>query len=447
MRVLVRKVSIMKVAFFLDNSRIPTINFSTPENGNPGVGASEFIQVCIPYYIEKYAGKDCDAVILASHTDKLPPHITSFQANSVTDAASKAKEIGCDYFVFRARQNEEDHILDHIDQIKMPSIGIAHLTPFIAHARKIAKSKYFKTLVCVGREQYDSLIDSPMRPKLTYIDNGVDVRSCWLGSDMDDYVKDPNLVVYMGALVPVKGFHILAEAWPQVLRRCPDAKLSVIGSVKMYGDDMAVGPLGVADEKYENNHIIPHLCDDDGQLDPSVTFHGQMAEEKYELMRRANVGIANPSGQTETCCVCAVEMSACKTVVVSGAYYALLDTVLDKQTGLLGRGVDALVDNICTCLENPEYAKTLGQNGFERVLKQYDYEPVTHRWIELFQLLEANELPKPIGRLKNMFYHFKILRFANAALQSTIGRIMYWPSVFEAQTATLKVLKSVKSRF
>ncbi len=412
--------------------------------GNPGVGAAAFMHVCIPYFIQKYADKTYTPVIIAANTEKLPPEIESFQADTVTQAASKAKEIGCDYFVFRPRQNEEDNILDHIDKIKMPSIGDSQLTPLTPHMRKMVKSKYFKSLVCIGREQYDFLMDTPLKPKLSYIDNGVHVESCWLDCDTKDITKDPNLVVYMGALVPVKSFHVLAEAWPKVLKRCPEAKLSVIGSVKMYGDNLSVGPLGVADENYERQHIIPHLCDKEGNLHPSVTFHGQMGREKYDLLRRASIGIANPTGRTETCCVSAVEMSACKTAIVSGAYYALLDTVLHKETGLLGRGIDQLVDNICQCIENPDLAKTLGENGFERAMQQYDFEPVTHRWVELFEALKHNKQPRPIGRLKNIFYHFKCLRIANTILQSTIGRLIYWPSVYEAQTLVYKVLKSLK---
>ena len=213
----------------------------------------------------------------------------------------------------------------------------------------------------------------------------------------------------------------------------------------MYGDELKVGPLGVADEAYESEHIIPHLCDANGQLNKSVTFHGQMGHEKFELLQKASIGVANPTGQTETCCVSAVEMAACKTAVVSGAYYALLDTVLHKKTGLLGRGVNQLAENICKCLENPDFAKILGQNGYERALTQYDFEPVTQRWVELFETLDQNKLPKPAGQLKNIQYHFKLLRILNSLPQHTIRRVLYWPSVYEAQTMTHKLLKALKS--
>lgn len=422
----------MKVAFFLDNTHIPGIDFREPDQGNPGVGACEYLHVAIPFFLERYCGKEIDPIILAPHIDKLPTVLQVFQTESIIDAAKKAKELEADFFVFRPRQKEESEILDVIDTLELPAIGRAALTPYPEHVRKMASSKYFKALVCVGREQYDSLVDTPLKSKLAYIDNGLHVQSCW--NDVEDnQQKDPRLVVYMGALVPMKGFHVLAEAWPKILKEVPDAKLSVIGSVKMYGDNLKVGPLGVADDTYERQYIIPYLCNSKGQIDPSVTFHGQMGREKFEIIRRASVGVANPTGQTETCCVSAVEMSACKTSVVSGAYYALLDTVLHNKTGLLGRGVDALARNISMCLRDPALVTRLGQAGYDRACHQYDFSVIAPRWNELFVLLKKGKIPQVQGRIKNLFYHYKCLRLVNSLFQKTFGEFMFWPSLFEIQ--------------
>ena len=434
----------IKIAVFLDNRHIPSVDFRNPKLGNPGTGACEYLHVAIPYFLHEYCRDNIKPIILAPHIAQLPPELEAYQVFSVTEAASKAKELGARYFVFRPRQAEEENILDHIDKIQMPSIGRAALTPHAPHMRKMASSRYFKSLVCVGREQYDFLIDTPLKPKLAYIDNGVHIDSCWMDSS-DEVKKDPRLVVFMGALVPVKGFHQLAEAWPKVLRQFPDAKLSVIGSVKMYGDDLSVGPLGVADGHYEREHIIPHLCDDQGRIHPSVTFHGQMGRGKYDLIRKAAVGVVNPTGQTETCCVSAVEMSACKTPVVTGAYYALLDTVLHNQTGLLGRGVDDLARNICACLADPALIKKLGEGGYQRARSQYDFSAVAPRWVALFEALRTDQTPTPPGKIQNIRYHFKALRLINYIFQSSVGKYMFWPSVFEAQVWAHSILKRIKS--
>ena len=135
---------------------------------------------------------------------------------------------------------------------------------------------------------------------------------------------------------------------------------------------------------------------------------------------------------------------------MSGAYYALLDTVIHQETGLLGRGVDDLARNICALLADPEKAQEFGQAGYERVVQQYDFSATSPRWLELFQTLQTGSVPKAYGRLRNIFYHYKILRLLNALPQATIGKILPWPSVYEAQVwlhHKWTHIKSLKSRY
>lgn len=428
----------MLIGFFCDNRGASQTDFSRPWEGNPGTGASEYLQVATPYFISKYCGDKTRCVIFAPHIQHLPKSVGAQQANSIVEAAHQAKAMGVDYFVFRPRLKEEKHILDVLDELALPSIGLAQLTPKPEHLRKMAKSRAFKTLVCVGREQYDFLMDTAVHNKITYIDNGLHVASCNQG---DAPAKDYRLVAYMGALVPQKGFHILATAWPKVLKRVPDARLSVIGSVKMYNENTRVGPLGVAEEGFERDHLIPHLTDQNGRLHPFVTFHGRLGHEKYDILRKALIGVANPSGQTETCCVSAIEMSACHTAVVSGAFYAMLDTVLHGRTGLLGRTVDDLVDNICTLLQDPDRAVTMGDAGHERTLQQYDFSIVAPKWIDLCEHLTRGSIPCPHGELKNLFVNFKFLRLLNRSLQKSFGLFLPWPSLYDAETIARRVLR------
>lgn len=427
----------MKIGFFLDNRGVSKTDFSRPWEGNPGTGASEYMSVAVPYFITKLNELAEPVQIFAPVADKLPSNVVAHQCATIRDAAIKAKEVGIDYFVFRPRIHEEDNIIDILDEIELSSVGCAQLTPHPTHIRKLANSASFKAFSCVGREQYDYLMDSPIYKKLAYIDNGVHVDSCLIGPQVQ---KDPNLVAYMGALVPQKSFHVLAEAWPKVLEQVPEAKLSVIGSVKMYNQDSKLGPLGVAEEGYERSGIIPHLTNADGELNPSVTFHGQMGAEKYEILRRSSVGVANPTGATETCCVAAVEMAACGAAVVSGAYYALLDTVLHEKTGLLGRGVDELAANIVTLLKDPERARKMGDAGQKRAREKYDFSAVAPQWLALFRSLDNNKIPVPDGRLRNIFYHQKIIRLMNRQMRTVLGARSNWPSVHEAETTARRMV-------
>jgi len=418
----------MDIGFFLDNRHVRGTDFRRPWEGNPGTGAVEYLHAALPYFIAHYGDGAVRTRIFASDTAMLPPDVPAHPVQTITDAARQAKAAGVDYLVFRPRMSEEDGILDVLDELQLPSIGRAALTPHPDHVRRMAKCGAFKALVCVGREQYDYLMDTPLHNKLAYIDNGVQVSSC-----LQDPApaKGPRLVVYMGALVLQKGFHVLAEAWPKVLQRIPDARLSVIGSLTMYNESAQLGPLGDADEHYERTHIMQYLCGPDGALHPSVTFHGRMGREKYEILQRALVGVANPTGQTETCCVSAVEMAACKTAVVSGAYYALLDTVRHNETGLLGRSGGDLAANICRLLEDPDRAIAMGKAGHRRAMEQYDFSVVVPRWIDLFGHLSRHSIPVPAGRTKNLSRHLKAVRLVNRFFQKCIGSVLQWPSLQE----------------
>ncbi len=427
----------MLIGFFLDNSGVSQTDFSRPWEGNPGTGAAEYLHAATPHFISEYCGAKAQCIIFAPHIQHLPSSVGAQQAGSIIEAAHQAKARGVDYFVFRPRMNEEMGILDVLDGLALPSIGRAALTPRPEHIRRMARSRAFKVLVCVGREQYDFLMDTAVHNKIVYIDNGIHTGGCNQGEAPD---KDHRLVAYMGALVPQKGFHLLAAAWPKVLKRVPNARLSVIGSVKIYNENSSVGPLGVAEESFERDYLIPHLTDGKGQLHPSVTFHGNLGREKYDILRKALIGIANPSGQTETCCVSAVEMSACHTAVVSGAFYALLDTVQHGRTGLLGRTVDDLADNICTLLHNPDRAIEMGHVGYERTLQQYDFSIVSKKWFDLCQHLKRGSIPDPHGKLKNLFANFKFLRLINRPLQKIFGAFFPWPSLYDAETTARRVL-------
>jgi glycosyltransferase involved in cell wall biosynthesis len=426
----------MKIAFYVPNKGLKKIDFSTPYEGNPGSGAAEYLHVALPYYI---SDAKFETYILAQDISHMPENINCIQCNSIQEAAIKAKENDIDIFVFRPRIHEEDFILDLIDEIKLPSIGRAALTPSTKHQRKMARSNYFKALVAVGSEQYDFMSDSPIAKKLTYIDNGISLSVC---TELKNIRKNKKLVTYMGAIVPQKGFHVLARVWPKILERHPDACLRVIGSSKIYNENYSVGPLGIADEIYERKYIIPYLCNNAGELHPSVTFLGALGKEKYKHLSESIVAVANPTGQTETCCVSAIEMSACSTAVVSGAYYALLGTVKHNFTGLLGRGDANLANNICKLLDNPMLAINLGKNGKALTEKVYDFNKVAIRWKELFDDVFGNSvIRRPIHQFNYIKYHRKWLRMLNYMPARFFSNIINWPSIQEVENLLINLIK------
>lgn len=418
----------MKIGFYLENRYIQDVDLSRPDKGNPGCGGTEYLFAALPYYLAKLRGETCTVVLLANHTGLLPENVEPTQVGDVYDAARQAKRQGCDFFVYRPKRREETDVLDLIVELGLPTIGWAHITPTSPYLRRMARTDLFRALICVEHEQYDQIQDTPVCGKATYIVNGIDVDGFRVANPPK---KEPGLVVYLGALVPQKGFHLLARAWPRVLQRHPEARLTVIGTGALYKPDAQLGPWGVAECQYEEKQIIPYLAGADGQPHPSVFFAGKLGQEKKDLLYRAMVGIVNPTGQTENCPGSSLEYQACGTAVVSGAYYGLLDTVLHGTTGLLGRTEDDLVHNICALLKDEDRARRLGENGVEFVRKRYDFAQVTPQWLTLFDRLAAGRPPERIPFKRNLNRHYKLFIMLNRPLQRVFGRFMHWPSVVE----------------
>ena len=437
----------MKIAFYLDNRNIPDVDLSRPRLGNPGCGNSEYRLAAFPSYLATAEGHGYKPVILANHIGRLPDNVPCLRAVDILEAARRAKDEGCDFFVYRPWRRPQAEFLGIIDRLQLSVVPWPGIALTDRHLRAMAGSPQVKAVVCVEREQHDLMWDTPVWPKLTCIPNSLDVDGFRL---VDPPATESNLVVYLGALVPQKGFHVLAKAWPRILRRHPEAHLAVIGSAALYDTAAGLGPWGIAEPTYEAQ-FAPFLAGPDGRPHPSVSFLGKLGLEKKEWLYRASVGVPNPSGQTESYCMSAVEFQACGAAVVSAARYGLLDTVRHGRTGLLGRTVDDLVENICGLLEDPARAEALGRNGVDFVRERYDSAVVIAAWHDLFDRLARGTPPRKFFLKRNLHRHAKALILVNRILQMTLGRVVAWPSVVEMKTRIAKLrgfrtLMTLKSR-
>lgn len=100
----------------------------------------------------------------------------------------------------------------------------------------VGLTPYIDRLIAVSRMIVDKIADErPAGPPVSLIYNGVDLDRydhqepcCTL---REEYGMEPSarIVGVVGRLEPEKGHRTLLEAWPAVLRRCPDAYLLVVG--------------------------------------------------------------------------------------------------------------------------------------------------------------------------------------------------------------------------
>jgi glycosyltransferase involved in cell wall biosynthesis len=429
----------IKVGLYLVNKGYIGVDLSQPEKGNPGIGGTQYNFITLPYYYIKYYD-DVEFVFYAHIVDTLPNIFKTVQVSDLSEAAQKAKNDECDIFIYRPTQDDEGNkFLENLYNIQIKTIAWIHNTPF-KQLRKLAKNPYIVRYVNVSKEQYDMLRDHPIIYKADMICNGFDSR-LYIPKEK---VRKEKSVVYMGSLIKVKGFHVLARVWKKVLEKVPDVKLEVIGSGKLYDRNSKLGKWNIADESYESV-FRPYLSDENGNKLDSVVFHGVLGDEKIHIMQQAMIGCPNPSGVTENCPGVAIEFQACGTAIVSGAFWGLLDTVDNSNTGLLGTTDEELVNNIVKLLNDEAKAIQLGQNGIKFIKEKFSHEKISAKWRELFIDIIKDETVEILPIDQNPDYEYKQFSEKMRLIKGKYSFLKWIPAYIELRPYHRRIKKILGS--
>lgn len=397
----------LSVGGFLRNANVADVDLRHPEDGNPGVGGTHFGFVSLTYYLKKYRGEDIHPVLYAQSTGKLPESVETVAALTPIEAIQKAAEDGCDMFLIRiGGEDSYRDIFDEASRVELPILVWAQNFPCPKLLDEAASRSIVRRIICVGQEELDRHRDHPAFYKSQRIFNGIDPA---VFAPSSHEVGKGNTVVYLGSLIESKGFHKLARVWPRIRQRVPEAELVVVGSGALYDRNTELGEWGIASEKYERR-FRKYLSDSDGDLLPSVTFKGNMGTEKIPLLQGADVGVANPTGITETFCWSAVEFQASGTPVVSAAEGGLLDTVRDGETGLLIRSDDELEDALVRLLRDENLRERLGREALRFVSTKFSYEKICEEWGNLFKDVLQGRPPSIEPVRQNLGYRYKWFR-------------------------------------
>ncbi|MDI3280543.1 MAG: glycosyltransferase family 4 protein [Bacillota bacterium] len=173
--------------------------------------------------------------------------------------------------------------------------------------------------------------------------------------------RQPARLIYTSA--PERGLDLLLrEIFPRIRRLVPEAEL----------------------------HVYSYRSLDRYQEVPAGAFlHGGLPHRllAQELARSALH--VYPTDFPETSCIAAIEAQAAGTPVVTSRRYALQETVVDGETGILIPGevgspsyVEAFVAAVVELLRDERRRRQLGENARRRALEQYGWEKVARSWID-----------------------------------------------------------------
>jgi glycosyltransferase involved in cell wall biosynthesis len=366
------------VAFFLDNTRIKEVDFSRPLNGNPGAGATEFMTVVIASELCK---KSINVTLLTTSEGNFPEGLKVKKVSNIEEAIQYSANEKLT-LVIRSFISNFDSILERIEiHNELKVIVWAHLTPTEDSLNYIAKIPQVKAVVCMENNQRVRLGDSLAHDKLLTIPYGITGNT-----EIVDVSNNANTVVFIGALWPQKGFHLLADAWPKITKAIPDAKLYVFGSGRLYDSQIEMGSKGIATRDYEAR--IFQVLDRENH---SVEFLGNANSDiRNAILNKCRLGIVNPSGQTETFCLSAIEFQQRGIPVIGARKYGLLDTVNHRRTGILVYKPSSLHRSVIRLLKNNSRIGKYGSRAQQFVFDKYDLSDVVDRWHNLFETLSEN---------------------------------------------------------
>jgi len=209
------------------------------------------------------------------------------------------------------------------------------------------------------------------------ISMGVDLKS-FHPDKYDDSLKmkygiTGATLLFAGRLTEKKGVSYLIEAMPEVLKRYPDAKLIIVG----YG---------------EEDSYLKCFAADLGLTDESIVFAGAVLNSelpRYYATADIFIGpsIVTESGDSEGFGLVFVEALGSGCAVIASDLPAIADIIIDNVTGFRVREKDSaeISEKIISLLEDKALREKVTQAGREHVLKNFDWEIVSRRYIDLMR--------------------------------------------------------------
>jgi len=395
------------IAFLLDDSSVHGADLSHPELGNPAIGGTEYSFVSLAHELAR----------------RKLARITIFHRNATNIFPRTFRSIIVEGYPAQLRSSIDE--VAPIDCLivrghdTLPSSGvmnsIPNYVPVIVWAHNhltsgtlsyFAKCTRIKRVVYVGREQCALAGGAECQHKATFIVPALYVEA-------HENRSTETRAVYIGSLVPQKGFHRLAKLWPRIRSECPTAKLDVIGSARVYKDDQRLGPLGVASSAYEQL-ILKYLRNDPAKY--GVTFHGKVGVEKYAIVTQAMVGLPNPTGFTECCPASVVEMSCCGVPVVALQQWGMCDTVVDGVTGYLCKNEREYVSRVVGLFRDHTKARSMGRVAQQFVQSHFSFTTVCEQWVHLWEEVISAVVPTHTTPSIRGRYPLRTLRSLNNRL-------------------------------
>lgn len=174
------------------------------------------------------------------------------------------------------------------------------------------------------------------------------------------------VVLNVAALVPHKGQRYLIDAFAEVVRQLPDARLVILGQGELH--------------ESLTRQVRQHA------LDTHVLLPG-FRTDVLSLMKTCDLFVL--SSTLEGLGTSLLDAMACARPVVATATGGIPEVVEHEQTGLLvpARDAEGLAEAILTLLRNDTLAREYGTAGYERARKRFSAERMVEETVRVYESL------------------------------------------------------------
>jgi glycosyltransferase involved in cell wall biosynthesis len=213
------------------------------------------------------------------------------------------------------------------------------------------------------------------------VHNGRDVN-CLVPADSRGQTMDGGIkrLLYVGRISPEKGVHVLLEAFQEVVRRCPQVELELVGLRSQlpykYLIALSDNPRVLALASFYPENYFSHLNRLSSSVAGRVSFVGAVPHlELVSYYQRTDIFVF-PSVWDEPFGNPPVEAQLAAVPVVATRVGGIVETVKDGKTGLLVEPGDpaALAEAIVCLLKDEDLRRSMGKAGRERAVELFSYE-------------------------------------------------------------------------
>lgn len=239
----------------------------------------------------------------------------------------------------------------------------------------------------IGRTDWDRRCAQEVNPNVRYFSVNENLRASFYTEDCWQY-KDciPHSLFISQSAYPIKGFHMLLQAMPELIRRYTDLQV-IVGGQLPYSLNNRLLDMGV-DYFFEYQHYIKKLIRQLG-LSAHIRYTGPLtAEEMKAHYLRCNVFLSCASIENSPNSV--GEAMILGTPIVASDVGGTSTMLTAGEDGILYDYFDteAMIDGIAALFDDPEKAAQMGRCAREHAIKTHSREKNTQALLEVYRHIQ-----------------------------------------------------------